>query len=341
MKTILNYNGIIFNIEIDITKKNGILQEKILNLCNLLIYNIEYCELNINEQLFILGSDQLPFNNTLLDFFKENEESIEEIFIYDRKRDEFGNVLKENYIIKRYNEWYINNENDNYLNYLNNMNSANNLSINSQIIQFPIESILQNILRFPQFKEENLTENNNAEEGIAKENNSEPKTDESNIDDDINIRNNSEEIKENELSDMINIFDRIIMNTRLDYYNLPSNFNLTSINDYEDYSDLPDLIDPSLTDNSNNIFNMINQYEDVKVILSEEQFNNLEHFNYDDSLCSDKDCLICIQSFEDNNEITKIKCNHMFHKKCIKTWLCEESNKCPICRSEIEKGITK
>ena len=48
---------------------------------------------------------------------------------------------------------------------------------------------------------------------------------------------------------------------------------------------------------------------------------------------------ITSKSIIQNDELVKIKCNHIFHCHCIKSWLCNESNKCPVCRIEVGKGI--
>ena len=79
-------------------------------------------------------------------------------------------------------------------------------------------------------------------------------------------------------------------------------------------------------------------YEDIIIGLNEEQFNELEilEFNID---CKQKDCLICMEEYIEKDEIIKLKCEHTFHKNCIKQWLCKESNKCPICRIEVDQGI--
>ena len=43
-------------------------------------------------------------------------------------------------------------------------------------------------------------------------------------------------------------------------------------------------------------------------------------------------CSICFENMEDN---IKLKCNHIYCEKCIKKWLTEKSNTCPVCRTEI------
>ena len=43
------------------------------------------------------------------------------------------------------------------------------------------------------------------------------------------------------------------------------------------------------------------------------------------------DCVICFDEIVEDQEIIKLfKCNHIFHKDCIKKWLTTVSNKCPI-----------
>ena len=195
MKVNLNYNEFIKKYELDISQKIGFIQEKILSLTNLLIYNIEYSKIKINNNFYILGSDDLPFNLNLKDFLDNNnldENDIQEIIIYDRKRDENGNVIKENIIIDKYNQWFINNENESYLNYIeNNNNLFNNFeNNNTHIIRFPIDMILENILRVPLNNIINIPNNNELQD----ENNNELK-DENN--DELKDENNNELQDEN------------------------------------------------------------------------------------------------------------------------------------------------
>jgi hypothetical protein len=42
-------------------------------------------------------------------------------------------------------------------------------------------------------------------------------------------------------------------------------------------------------------------------------------------------CVICIDNIDITDlDISKIDCNHIFHKNCIDEWL-NINNKCPIC----------
>ena len=51
-----------------------------------------------------------------------------------------------------------------------------------------------------------------------------------------------------------------------------------------------------------------------------------------------KDCVICINKIESNEYIRKLKCNHLFHKKCVDNWLKKniDNPSCPLCRIKIQ-----
>lgn len=439
------YNEFKKSINIDILKKNGVIQENLLSLCSLIIYNIEYSEIIIDDKAYIIGIDEFKFEETLensLQKIDKTPELIQKIIIYDRKRDEHGNVIKKNEIIDKYNEWYQDYENENYLNFINNQNGYIRNNSNRNIIQFPIDSLLNNILRMPLYRNyNNETVNNNNEETnintqenensreimniidkklnelnnelnnqsanneeenecnneeeeneydeyneeevdrYNKEETEDNQYDDENQDEEINLENNysgdenssSQNLNNNSMqqfNNIINIFDNYIQNNinnrenysdnffniinrdmNLNYYNFNQFSNLSNLAN-EDLSDLPDLIDMNEEPNNTPIFyttfilNPSSQqnyiYEDVKIILSEEQFNNLECKSFKElNLNESKECLICIENFNEDDDIIKIPCNHIFHKNCIKSWVCEESNKCPICRIEIDKGIQK
>lgn len=75
----------------------------------------------------------------------------------------------------------------------------------------------------------------------------------------------------------------------------------------------------------NNLFNIMN--ESKKEVISDQQFLTLK--------CIDdiKECPIC---FTDKEQNIELKCSHIFCKPCIKRWLTEKGDTCPICR---EKAI--
>jgi hypothetical protein len=46
-------------------------------------------------------------------------------------------------------------------------------------------------------------------------------------------------------------------------------------------------------------------------------------------------CSICLSTFEQNEEIGRLPCNHSFHAVCIYPWVKFNHNSCPLCRQMI------
>lgn len=60
--------------------------------------------------------------------------------------------------------------------------------------------------------------------------------------------------------------------------------------------------------------------------------NNIKEFTYKDTdIC---DCMICMENIKENDICKKLNCNHIFHSKCINSWL-QRSLECPLCRDNI------
>ncbi|RIA91371.1 hypothetical protein C1645_767485 [Glomus cerebriforme] len=53
--------------------------------------------------------------------------------------------------------------------------------------------------------------------------------------------------------------------------------------------------------------------------------------NSDDAVCS-----ICLESYEDGDELRHLWCSHHFHKNCVDEWL-KLNKKCPMCREDVEE----
>lgn len=78
-------------------------------------------------------------------------------------------------------------------------------------------------------------------------------------------------------------------------------------------------------------------FEDVKVVLQADEFDNLEKLTVDKENVDEygsKECNVCIESYKEGDNLTRLPCNHVFHEECIKNWLCNENVKCPVCRSD-------
>jgi len=69
------------------------------------------------------------------------------------------------------------------------------------------------------------------------------------------------------------------------------------------------------------------------VTYNKEMFKNVDE--------ESKSCPICLEQFEDGNEVRFLWCIHRFHKNCVDQWL-DKHTTCPICKkdySECEKNF--
>jgi len=49
---------------------------------------------------------------------------------------------------------------------------------------------------------------------------------------------------------------------------------------------------------------------------------------------TDDICTICIENLETNERVIKLKCEHMFHPKCINQWI-NIHERCPNCNLDV------
>ena len=82
--------------------------------------------------------------------------------------------------------------------------------------------------------------------------------------------------------------------------------------------------------------------EDVKMVLTDQELSELDckkmsEVEREDE--SDYKCTVCLESVKEDESVIVLKCKHIFHEKCIKTWLTKCSNKCPVCREVVANGV--
>jgi hypothetical protein len=86
-----------------------------------------------------------------------------------------------------------------------------------------------------------------------------------------------------------------------------------------------------------------NNLVDIPIVLKENEFNELPKYKYqelpDEFKNNFKSCPISMQDYEDDTELVKLPCGHYFSVDFAKTWLLENSHKCPVCRASA--GETK
>ncbi|BFZ58710.1 hypothetical protein PYCC9005_005775 [Savitreella phatthalungensis] len=47
------------------------------------------------------------------------------------------------------------------------------------------------------------------------------------------------------------------------------------------------------------------------------------------------ECVICLDTFIDDEEVLQLPCHHVYHPDCITKWLVERKRVCPICKSDV------
>merc|ERR1712083_576386 len=49
-------------------------------------------------------------------------------------------------------------------------------------------------------------------------------------------------------------------------------------------------------------------------------------------------CRICLEHYEDGEELRFLPCFHRYHKECVDRWF-QMSSKCPICKTSITQSV--
>ena len=92
------------------------------------------------------------------------------------------------------------------------------------------------------------------------------------------------------------------------------------------------------------------QHNDVRVTMQGDENKALTYIKYKDiteqycsthSIVKTTDCTICLENFQNEDNILITGCKHLFHKKCAEQWLNNYSVKCPICKKKIVKGAAQ
>jgi hypothetical protein len=99
--------------------------------------------------------------------------------------------------------------------------------------------------------------------------------------------------------------------------------------------------------NSTDDYESLENLEDVKVTISQGDFDKLDHLtiqkdcsnecncNSSNHCLSSGECHVCLDGFKVGDTKVILKCKHYFHKDCIYKWLCYEKTNCPICRYDV------
>lgn len=73
-----------------------------------------------------------------------------------------------------------------------------------------------------------------------------------------------------------------------------------------------------------------------KKILSKKGCEQLKIIKYSKDIFDQHSCCIIFEDFNEGQDVIQLPCDHIFDCEGIKTWLNEESSKCPVCRFELD-----
>jgi hypothetical protein len=180
----------------------------------------------------------------------------------------------------------------------------------------------------------------------------------------INSNYINEDTSHNNTSTSSNYLQNIIFNNTLydsSYIAISSihNSNYNNFNNFNNFNNYNNLNYPraiSLRDVLRTLY--VNYYEEdedntfletfinstfenktkYKKVISDSELEKLkpQKFNKINETETNSQCPILCYSFEENEEIIKLPCNHNYNCEAITKWLSQESNTCPVCRHEFE-----
>ncbi len=94
--------------------------------------------------------------------------------------------------------------------------------------------------------------------------------------------------------------------------------------------------DCTIDPNNQNLYNFWNKKFDLTSgflkIMDDQSIIYKVQKNDDEDL--KKECLICLNTIDIDEEFSKICCEQYYHKDCLTSWL-KIKNKCPVCKESI------
>jgi Ring finger domain len=121
------------------------------------------------------------------------------------------------------------------------------------------------------------------------------------------------------------------------YNNFFNNFNINNENFQPTFPILPFYNIPE--PNSQNVLHQsLYDRNPIKHVITEEVKNSLSPIKFKDA--KDKEtnekCSISRETFDEEDDIIQLPCNHCFFIEYIMQWLTEESCECPVCRYKFD-----
>lgn len=138
----------------------------------------------------------------------------------------------------------------------------------------------------------------------------------------------------------LNFFDNFFKDDQMNEMNqLENNYNQYIPED--DHNTLEQQIINNLCPNPDNMSyeELLRLEEDVGSVskgLSNMDIRKIPTVKYNKKKYTENDkCVICQEEFKENEIVSKLGCNHIYHSNCIRQWL-KSNKKCPFCMQEIK-----
>lgn len=68
--------------------------------------------------------------------------------------------------------------------------------------------------------------------------------------------------------------------------------------------------------------------QNISIVVSSEEYKDVKN------QLNNHNCSICLNEYDDEDKVSILICNHVFHTDCIKEWGCHKPE-CPLCKQPI------
>ncbi|CAN8305149.1 unnamed protein product [Cochlearia groenlandica] len=75
----------------------------------------------------------------------------------------------------------------------------------------------------------------------------------------------------------------------------------------------------------------------TKIIILADllNLNRLLSYRFAGDEVGSADCVVCLSKLKEGEEVRKLECRHVFHRRCLEGWLHRFNFNCPLCRSDL------
>ena len=59
----------------------------------------------------------------------------------------------------------------------------------------------------------------------------------------------------------------------------------------------------------------------------------------DENVFGLEQCVICLNDYESDDQVRRLRCGHVYHALCIEEWF-EQSSACPLCKDDLNNAYS-